>query len=104
MQLAFPSDCAAGDTAQGMSDLHNLSSDVFGAFLNGYDFGTNPVNGAEELFPGLLNDGSLLQSLLLTWPEQIVTALGTLGESTSSVAADAVGSTVPDALTGLLSF
>ena len=104
MQLAFPSDCAAGDTAQGMSDLHNSSSDVFGAFLNGYDFGTNPVNGAEELFPGLLNDGSLLQNLLLTWPEQIVTALGTLGESTSSVAADAVGSTVPDALTGLLSF
>jgi hypothetical protein len=67
---------AAGDTAQGMSDLNNLSSDVFGALINGYDAGTNPFNGAEELFPGLLNDGSLLQSLLVTWPEQLVTALG----------------------------
>ena len=27
----------------------------------------------------LLNDGSLLQSLLLTWPEQFITALGSLG-------------------------
>lgn len=97
-------DFAAGDTSQGLSDLHNLSSDVFGAFLNCYDFGTNPYNGAEELFPGLLNDGSLLQSLLLTWPEQIVTALGSLGESTSSVAADAVGSTAPDVVAGLLSY
>lgn len=66
---------AAGDTAQGLSDLNNLSSDVIGALVNGYDAGTNPFDGAEELFPGLLNDGSLLQSLLLTWPEQFVTAL-----------------------------
>lgn len=70
---------AAGDTTQGLSDLNNLSSDVIGALVNGYDAGTNPFDGAEELFPGLLNDGSLLQSLLLTWPEQFVTALGSLG-------------------------
>jgi hypothetical protein len=70
---------AGGNTTQGLSDLNNLSSDVIGALVNGYDAGTNPFNGAEELFPGLLNDGSLLQSLLLTWPEQFVTALGSLG-------------------------
>jgi hypothetical protein len=70
---------AEANLTTGMSDLNNLSSDVFGAFVNGYDAGTNPFNGAEDLFPGLLNDGSLLQSLLVTWPEQFVTALGTLG-------------------------
>jgi hypothetical protein len=76
---AIGTEFAAGDTTQGLSDLNNLSSDVIGALVNGYDAGTNPFNGAEELFPGLLNDGSLLQSLLLTWPEQFVTALGSLG-------------------------
>jgi hypothetical protein len=70
---------AGGSTTQGLSDLNNLSSDVIGALVNGYDAGTNPFNGAEELFPGLLNDGSLLQSLVLTWPEQFITALGSLG-------------------------
>ena len=62
-----------------MSDLNNLSSDVFGALINGYDVGTNPVDGSPEFFSGLLGDGSLLQHLVLTWPEQIVTALGALG-------------------------
>jgi hypothetical protein len=76
---AIGTEFAAGDTTQGLSDLNNLSSDVIGALVNGYDAGTNPFNGAEELFAGLLNDGSLLQSLLLTWPEQFVTALGSLG-------------------------
>lgn len=92
---------AAGDTTQATSDLNNLSSDVLGAFVNGYDFGTNPFNGAEELFPGLLNDGSLLQSLLVTWPEQLATALG---ESTAPAAADAVSSSLPDLFGGLVSF
>ena len=88
----------AGDTTQGMSDLNNLSSDVFGAFINGYDFGTNPYNGAEELFPGLLNDGSLLQSLLVTWPEQLVTVLG---ESTSTATAESVSTALPDLFSSL---
>jgi hypothetical protein len=72
-------DFAANNTTQGMSDLNNLSSDVFGALLNGADVGTNPVDGMPQFFSGLLSDGSLLQSLLLTWPEQFVTALGSLG-------------------------
>jgi hypothetical protein len=98
---AIGTEFAAGDTAQGMSDLNNLSSDVLGAFVNGYDFGTNPFNGAEELFPGLLNDGSLLQSLLVTWPEQLVTALG---ESSSTTAAESVSTALPDLFSGLVSF
>jgi len=97
-------DFTAGDTTQGMSDLNNLSSDVFGALINGADVGTNPVDGSPQFFSGLLGDGSLLQHLVLTWPEQFVTALGTLGESTTSLTADAVGSAVPDLFTGLLSF
>jgi hypothetical protein len=96
-------DFTAGDTTQGMSDLNNLSSDVFGALINGADVGTNPVDGSPQFFSGLLGDSSLLQHLVLTWPEQFVTALGTLGESTTALTADAVGSTVPDLFTGLLS-
>jgi hypothetical protein len=72
-------DFTAGDTTQGLSDLNNLSSDVFGALVNGADVGTNPIDGLPQFFSGLLSDGSLLQNLVLTWPEQIVTALGTLG-------------------------
>jgi hypothetical protein len=97
-------DFAAGDSAQGMSDLHNLSSDVFGAFINGADVGTNPVDGSQQFFSGLLGDGSILQHLVLTWPEQFVTALGSLGESASAVTADTLGSSAPDLFTGLLSF
>ena len=69
-------DFTAGDTTQGLSDLNNLSSDVFGALLNGADVGTNPVDGLPQFFSGLLSDGSLLEHLVLTWPEQFVTALG----------------------------
>jgi hypothetical protein len=69
-------DFTAGDTTQGLSDLNNLSSDVFGALLNGADVGTNPVDGLPQFFSGLLSDGSLLEHLALTWPEQFVTALG----------------------------
>jgi hypothetical protein len=93
---------AAGNTTQGMSDLNNLSSDVFGALINGADVGTNPVDNMPEIFSGLLSDGSLLQNLALTWPEQFVTALGTLGaESGASVAAESVSTALPDLFTGL---
>ncbi len=97
-------DFTAGDTTQGMSDLNNLSSDVFGAFINGADVGTNPIDGSPQFFSGLLGDGSLLQRLVLTWPEQFVTALGMLGESSTTMTADTVGSAAPDLFTGLLSF
>jgi hypothetical protein len=76
---AISTEFAAGNTTQAMSDLNNLSSDVFGALLNGADVGTNPIDGLPQFFSGLISDGSLLQNLVLTWPEQFVTALGSLG-------------------------
>lgn len=99
---AIGADFTAGNTTQGLSDLNNLSSDVFGALLNGADVGTNPVDHLPQFFSGLLSDGSLLQHLVLTWPEQFVDALGSLGaESGASVAAESVSTALPDLFTGL---
>lgn len=100
---AISSEFAAGDNTHGMSDLNNLPSDVFNSFVNGYDVGDNPYNGASGLFSGLISSGSLLEHLLLTWPEQFVTALGPLGDSAGSAAADAVGASVSDLLAALSS-
>jgi hypothetical protein len=92
----------AGDSATAMTDLNNLPSDVLNAIVNGYDAGVNPVNGVENLFPGLLNAGSFLDELYTTWTEQFVTALGSLGaDSASSVAAESVSTALPDLFTGL---
>ncbi len=44
-----------------------------GDLLKGW---TDPYTGTGEAFTGLLNAGSLLDELLVTWPEQFVTALG----------------------------
>jgi hypothetical protein len=93
---------AAGDSTTAMSDLNNLPSDVLNAIVNGYDAGINPINGVENLFPGLLNAGSFLDELYGTWTEQFVTALGSLGaESASSVAAESVSTALPDLFTWL---
>jgi hypothetical protein len=92
----------AADSATGLTDLNNLGSDVLNAVVNGYDAGINPVDGSENLFPGLLNTGSFLDELYTTWTEQFVTALGSLGaESGASVAAESVSTAVPDLFTGL---
>ena len=95
----------AGDSATAMSDLNNLGSDVLNAIINGYDAGINPVDGSENLFPGLISAGSFLDELYTTFTQQFIDALGTLGaDSASSVAAESVTSVAPDFLTGLLSF
>jgi hypothetical protein len=92
----------AGDSALVSTDLNNLGSDVLNAIVNGYDAGVNPVNGVENLFPGLINAGSFLDELYTTWTEQFVTALGSLGaESGASVAAESVSTALPDLFTGL---
>jgi hypothetical protein len=92
----------AGDSATALSDLNNLSSDVLNAVVNGYDAGLNPVDMTENIFPGLLNEGSFLSELYTTWTEQFITALGSLGaESASSVAAESVSTALPDLFTGL---
>jgi hypothetical protein len=69
----------AGDSSTALTDLNNLSSDVLNAIVNGYDAGINPVDGSEELFPGLINAGSFLDELYTTFTEQFITALGSLG-------------------------
>ena len=93
---------AAGDSALVSTDLNNLPSDVLNAIVNGYDAGVNPVDGSENLFPGLISAGSFLDELYTTWTEQFVTALGSLGaDSASSVAAESVSTALPDLFTGL---
>jgi hypothetical protein len=92
----------AGDTTLATTDLNNLGSDVINAIVNGYDAGVNPVDGSENLFPGLINVGSFLNEFYTTWTEQFVTALGTLGaDSAASTSAEAVTATLPDLFTGL---
>lgn len=66
-------DFSTADYTQGLTDLSNLSSDLTNDLVNGW---TTP---AGETFTGLLNSGSILDDLLVTWPEQFVTALGSLG-------------------------
>jgi hypothetical protein len=69
----------AGDSTTALTDLNNLGSDVLNSIVNGYDAGINPVDGSEELFPGLINAGSFLNEFYTTFTEQFITALGTLG-------------------------
>lgn len=65
-------DLSSGNVDQALTDIGNLPSDLTGDLLNGW---TDPAAGSEA-FTGLLNGGSLLEELLVTWPEQLVTALG----------------------------
>jgi hypothetical protein len=95
----------AGDSTLAMTDLNNLGSDVLNAVINGYDAGVNPVNGVENIFPGLINAGSFLDELYTTWTTQFIDAFGSLAtESATAGASEAATSAVPDLFTGLLSF
>ena len=95
----------AGDSALVSTDLNNLGSDVLNAIINGYDAGINPVDGSENLFPGLISAGSFLDELYTTWTTQFIDAFGSLAtESATAGASEAVTSAAPDFLTGLLSF
>jgi hypothetical protein len=62
-------DLSSADYTQALTDLSNVPSDLTQDFLNGYPAGS-------ESFPGLIADGGLLQELLVTFPEQLATALG----------------------------
>ncbi len=95
----------AGDSTLAMTDLNNLGSDVLNAIINGYDAGVNPINGVENIFPGLINAGSFLDELYTTWTTQFIDAFGSLAtESAAAGASEAVTSAAPDVFTGLLSF
>jgi len=90
-------DLSGGDYSQALADLNNLPSDVTGDFLNGF-------SGADEPFTGLISfsntagDASVLQDLLVTWPEQLAQALG---ESTTAAAGESVSTALPDLFSGL---
>ena len=59
-----------------------------------------PAQADAQLVMGS-NADNRLQSLLVTWPEQLVTALG---ESSSTTAAESVSTALPDLFAGLVSF
>jgi hypothetical protein len=73
---------AGGDSADALSNLNSLGSDVLNAFVNGADVGTNPVDGTAELFPGLLTslgtDLGLSSELDTSFIPTFITDLGTL--------------------------
>src|SRR6201996_5313010 len=92
----------AGDSALVSTDLNNLGSDVLNAIINGYDAGTNPVDGLENLFPGLIGAGSFLDELYTTWTTQFIDAFGTLADPIATSAADVAGSTAPDVAASIL--
>jgi hypothetical protein len=93
-------DLSGGDYTQALTDLTNLPSDVTGDFLNGFPSTAEPFTGLLS-FSDNPADASILQDLLVVWPEQLASALT---ESTSAAAAEAVTTSAPDLLTGLLSF
>jgi hypothetical protein len=89
-------DLSSGNIDQALTDIGNLPSDLTGDVLNGF---VDPFSNGEP-FAGLLASGGLLDELLVTFPEQLATALG---ESTAPESADAVAASLPD-LANLLSF
>ncbi|UVO10793.1 hypothetical protein NM962_12165 [Mycobacterium sp. SVM_VP21] len=90
-------DLSSGNFSQAAIDIFKLPADTLGDLLNGYAQ-VNPYDGNDHPFTGLLNDGSLLQDLLVTWPQMLATALGATAADTGSAVAAAGG----DALDGLL--
>lgn len=92
---------AAGDTTEALSNLSNLPSDVTGDLLNGF-VPDNPIDGSTTPFTGLLNSGSLLDELLVTWPNELTTALTeTTTTTAAATAAESTAATLPDLLSGL---
>jgi hypothetical protein len=90
-------DLAGGDYTQALTDLQNLPSDVTGDFLNGFPNTAEPFTGLIS-FSDNPADASILQDLLVVWPEQLASALT---ESTTSAAAESVSMALPDLFGGL---
>lgn len=95
------SELSAGDYTEALSNLSNLPSDVTGDLLNGF-VPDNPIDGSTTPFTGLLNSGSLLDELLVTWPDELTTALTeTTTTTAATTAAESAAATLPDLLSGL---
>lgn len=63
-------DLSGGDYTQALADLNNLPSDVTGDFLNGFPSTGEPFTGLLS-FSSTAADASILQDLLVIWPEQL---------------------------------
>jgi hypothetical protein len=77
---------STGHFGQAGTDLLEMPADLTNDVLNGYINPNIVTNPTGKPFVGLLNDGSLLQQLLVTWPEQLAKALGQQSASTSAQA------------------
>ncbi|KLO27900.1 hypothetical protein ABW16_15155 [Mycolicibacter heraklionensis] len=86
-----------GILEQAFFDALTVPGDAIGDLLNGF-VQVSPVNGDDTPFAGLINEGSLLQDLLVTWPQMLATALGATADGAGSAVASAGG----DALDSLL--
>jgi hypothetical protein len=86
-----------------LADVAKAPGDVAGDLLNGFVY-PGQFNPTGSHFAGLLNDGSVLQDLLVTWPNQLASALGaqTAGGSAPSAAAAALTGGLSHAASSLL--
>lgn len=67
-----------------VADVLKLPADLTGDLLNGYVYPSAVYNPTGAAFTGLLNSGSLLQDLLVTWPNQLAKALGITKATTTA--------------------
>ncbi|MCV7051571.1 hypothetical protein H7H82_13380 [Mycobacterium heidelbergense] len=91
-------DLSTGNLGGAVTDALKMPANFVGNLLNGYVNPSALYNPTGQAFTGLLNSGSLLQQLLVTWPNQLAQALG---QSTTPAAAVAAGSTAAQLTTML---
>lgn len=77
-------------------DVLKMPADVLNDLLNGYTE-VNPHDGSDTPFTGLLNNGSLLDDLLVTWPHELTMALEPVDVATALAGTEGV-----ESLLGLL--
>lgn len=80
------SDVSTAKIGTALTDILKVPADLVGDLLNGYTYVNATTNPTNKPFTGLLNAGSLLQDLLYTWPEKLVTALKAAATSTAATA------------------
>lgn len=86
-------DVSTGNLGGALTDVLKMPADLAGDLLNGYVYPSAVYNPTGEAFAGLLNNGGLLQQLLVTWPNQLATALGARAtDSVNSAAAQSMSS------------
>ncbi|MGA7051177.1 MAG: hypothetical protein WBZ37_07850 [Mycobacterium sp.] len=91
-------DLAAMNIAGALADVAKTPAALAGDLLNGYVY-PGAYNPTGLPFTGLLNNGSILQELLYTWPNQLASALGAPATSpATSAAASSVAASLSSGL------